>query len=202
MSGYTDLARLVTLRPLERPAPSDARRHSTFRSSWSSTIVLLAKELHAHGARSGVLEVDFREQDLRLDGLPRANARAHSPAVVLSFEAASVPGKPHLRYEVGTFTDWQDNVRAIALALQALRAVDRYGVTKRGEQYAGWKQLESGGPSAERGRDLIRRHGGLREALMATHPDRGGDPADFADVQAAREAADPIPASSTHGRRA
>jgi hypothetical protein len=49
-----------------------------------------------------------------------------------------------------------------------------------------WKQLESGGPSADRGRDLIREHGGVREALMATHPDHGGDPVDFADVQAAR----------------
>jgi hypothetical protein len=36
---------------------------------------------------------------------------------------------------------WQANVRAIALALEALRAVDRYGVTKRGEQYQGWTAL-------------------------------------------------------------
>jgi hypothetical protein len=36
---------------------------------------------------------------------------------------------------------WQANVRAIALALQALRAVDRYGVSTRGEQYTGWSAL-------------------------------------------------------------
>ena len=59
-------------------------------------------------------------------------------------------------------------------------------MTKRGEQYAGWKQLESGGPSAARGRELIQEHGSVREALFATHPDYGGDPADFAAVQAAR----------------
>jgi hypothetical protein len=40
--------------------------------------------------------------------------------------------------------DWQHNVRAIALGLEALRKVDRYGITRRGEQYAGWKALPAG----------------------------------------------------------
>ena len=133
----------------------------------------------------------MREADLRLDGLPRADRRARTPGVVLSFEATAVPGRPKLRYEVGTFTDWQDNLRAIALGLQALRAVDRYGVTKRGEQYAGWRALPmgAGDPSPDRGRRLIAHHGSVAAALKATHPDHGGSPVDFADVQAAREAA-------------
>lgn len=187
MSGYIDLVRLVTFRPLERPVRS-AYRVSPFKAGWTSTVELLAKELRQHGSRRAVLEIDFREQDLRLDGLPRADRRAQSAGVVLSFEATAVSGSPRLRYEVGTFNDWRDNLRAIALGLEALRAVDRYGVTKRGEQYAGWKQLATGGPSVERGRQLIREHGDVRRALLATHPDQGGDPADFADVQAAREA--------------
>ena len=33
------------------------------------------------------------------------------------------------------------NLRAIALALAALRAVERYGVTRRQEQYKGWAEL-------------------------------------------------------------
>lgn len=36
-------------------------------------------------------------------------------------------------------------------------------------------------------RQTISKFGRVRAALMATHPDRGGDPAEFADVQAARE---------------
>jgi hypothetical protein len=168
--SYAQLAHLVTFRPLERGLSDRPRRHTPFKASWTSTVELLAKELRAHGARQTVLEFDFREQDLRLDGLPYADKQARSPGIVLSFEATAV----------------QANVRAVALGLEALRAVDRYGVTRRGEQYAGWKQLESGGPSAERGRSLIREHGGVREALMATHPDHGGPAADFADVQAAR----------------
>jgi hypothetical protein len=189
MSGYEELARLVTFRPLERPVPGP-RRHAPFRARWGQTVELLAKELRAHGARRTVLEIDMREQDFRLDGMPRANANAQSPGIVLSFEATRVPGKPHLRYEVGTFYGWQDNVRAVALGLEALRAVDRHGVTKRGEQYAGWKALPvgTGDPSAERGRQIIREHGTVARALMATHPDRGGDADQFADVQAARMA--------------
>jgi hypothetical protein len=189
VSAYADLARYVTFRPLERPVRG-ANRHAPFRAGWSNTVELLAKELRQHGARQTVLEVDMFERDFRLDGMPRADRHARTPGIVLSFEAPAVPGRPHLRYEVGTFYDWRDNVRAVALGLEALRAVDRHGVTKRGEQYAGWKALPTGsGPSAERGRQIIREHGGdVRKALMATHPDHGGDSERFADVQAAREA--------------
>ncbi len=65
---------------------------------------------------------------------------------------------------------------------------DRHGITRRGEQYAGFKALSAGGPSRERGEQLLREHGSVRAALLATHPDHGGDPAAFADVQAARSA--------------
>lgn len=43
-----------------------------------------------------------------------------------------------------TYEHWQANVRAIALTLEALRAVDRYGATQ-GRQYAGFQQLTAGG---------------------------------------------------------
>lgn len=74
--------------------------------------------------------------------------------------------------------------------LEALRAVDRHGITRRGEQYAGFKALPPGGPSVERGRLLVEQHGSVRRALLATHPDHGGDPSELADVQAYREAHD------------
>lgn len=187
--SYADLGQLVTFRPLDGHLAC-GYRSSQFRGSWSSTVELFARELRAVGAQRAILEVALSDRDFRIDGLPRANARAFSPGVRLSFTASRVHGRPSLRYEVGTYDDWQDNVRAIALGLQALRAVDRYGVTKRGEQYAGWKQLAAGaGASVERGRGLIRDHGGVTQALKATHPDHGGSADDFADVQAAREAA-------------
>jgi hypothetical protein len=38
------------------------------------------------------------------------------------------------------------NARAIALGLEALRKVDRYRITKRGEQYTGWSALPPATP--------------------------------------------------------
>jgi hypothetical protein len=114
--------------------------------------LILERELAALRAKHVVLEVDFRERDLRLDGQLRADARCLSPAVRLAFESKHGP----LTYATDHFhrptwggqhfpmSDWQYNVRAIALSLESLRRVDRYGVTRRGEQYAGWKALPPG----------------------------------------------------------
>lgn len=190
MSGYSDLAGLVTFRPLSTPLPGPTYRGSTtwpFTASWTSTVELLVRELRHLRPRTALLEVDLREQDLRNDGLPRADRRARTPGVVLSLVGST---QGDLRYPCHAFHDWDENVRAIALALEALRKVDRYGVTQRGEQYAGWKALPAGpgDPSVARGEQLVREHGSMRAALMATHPDRGGDAQDFASVQALREA--------------
>ena len=193
MSGYSDLAGLVTFRPLTRqlPGPSyEGTWSSPFRAAWGNTVKDLAREIGHLQPRQAIVEVDMSETAFRLDGLPRASATAMSPGVILT-----LVGTEHgdLRYPCSTFHTWQDNVRAIALALEALRKVDRYGVTKRGEQYAGWKALPAGdGPNPTRGRSLVARHGSVRAALMATHPDHGGDPGDFADVQAYRESAEAV----------
>ena len=40
------------------------------------------------------------------------------------------------------------NLRSIALGLKALRAVDRYGVSRRGEQYAGFRAALTAGGNA------------------------------------------------------
>lgn len=45
------------------------------------------------------------------------------------------------QFAVDTFVHWQDNLRAIALGMEALRKVARYGIVKGNEQYSGWKQL-------------------------------------------------------------
>jgi hypothetical protein len=133
-----------TFRPLrwaEASTPASARRSRwTFKAGWQDTLDLLARELEHLKARDVVIEADFREQDLRLDGMPRANARQpEHPGVRIAFESRYGP----LVYSTDSCAFWQHNVRSIALGLEALRAVDRYGVTKRGEQYTGWKELSS-----------------------------------------------------------
>ena len=141
---------LYTLRPISDRTPFTGKHvYSDFDSTWGSTYSLLARELRALDAKNVVLELDYRDRDIRVDGQLRADARCQSPAVRLAFESKHGA----LTYATDRFVkrgyrnqmdDWQHNVRAIALGLEALRKVDRYGITQRGEQYAGWKALPSG----------------------------------------------------------
>lgn len=178
-----------TVRPIDQWPGSlvrGRRRRSPFRAGWSATASLLKRELEQLGARDTVLMIAVEESDIRLDGLLRASARPIHPGVIIAFDSRYGP----LKYSSDVFADWQDNVRAIALGLEALRKVDRYGITKRGEQYTGWKQLEAGANgvvmSAARAREILEDYGGWRNALKSTHPDAGGDPEQFRLVQEAR----------------
>jgi hypothetical protein len=188
----------VTLRPYDNPPPA-GDVSSPFDASLSQTLQVLAVELRMLDARQIVLQVGYREGDLRLDGMPRATAKMLHDAVALSFESKWGP----LRYETSEFKTrywrsgregWQENLRAVALAMEALRKVDRYGVSKRGEQYAGWKQLGTGIDVTEQMTEPMARAylrdvwgGDIRRALFETHPDRGGDGTEFRKVQRARE---------------
>lgn len=192
-----------TFRPLgawtEGNTP-ERRSRSAFRATWTSTLALLERELEHLDATRPVIQADFTEADIRADGMPRANARQPGhPGVRIAFGSRHGP----LTYATDTHEFWQHNVRAIALGLEALRAVDRYGVTKRGEQYTGWKQLgagtatpTNGGMTRSAALDAIARHVGLtflsgatneqelarllRQARGAAHPDRnGGDSSEF-----------------------
>lgn len=168
-----------------------SRRRAQFSAPWGSTISLLERELTNLAARKAVFQVALEERDFRLNGTPRARATASHPGVILAFDSKYGP----LKYAVDTFTKWDDNVRAIALAMEALRAVDRYGVTKRGEQYTGWKALIAGDDGTfglyDRESALewlsLEWDGDLRTALMETHPDRGGDPDEFRKVVRVKE---------------
>jgi hypothetical protein len=193
----------ATLRPLGVwPGPVTAeRKPSPFRASWRDTVKLLDRELWHLDAQDLVLQLDYQERDIRKDGMPRADARMGGPGVIISFQSKHGP----LRYPCDAFTDWRDNVRAIALALEALRRVDRYGITRRAEQYAGWKALPSstqpvmttaqaaawiGGLTAVQPRAILDSPQLAREtvrmAASRTHPDAGGDASDFARVQEAK----------------
>lgn len=170
------------------PTPADRRRsRHTFKAPWSRTLDDLDRELRMLHAYDLVIGAGFRDQDLRIDGLPRANApNPIHPGIELSF-TTSQHGR--LVYHTDVCEWWQHNVRSIALGLEALRAVDRYDITTSGQQYAGFRQIAatSGGPSLERGRVLISDHGGYRAAVKATHPDAGGDRIDFESVQLASD---------------
>jgi len=207
MTGFEELRALgVTFGPFDGPVPPASHESSRFASRWGDTVALLARELRMLDAEGIVVELNFRPEYFRLDGLPRANASADSPAVRVTFRSRWGP----LRYETAEYRSWQDNVRAIALSMEALRKVDRYGVSKRGEQYRGWRQLTAGSTAAE---DSVVTSGqavavvhrevedlydledvagafqadAIREALRRSHPDRGGSGEKFRMIMRARE---------------
>lgn len=200
-AAWGELAGLLEVRPLSSPLPAPdhpGQFSSPFTAPFASTLKLLRAEVKHLCPDRVILEADFRETDLRQDGMPRADRSARSPGLVLT-----LVGTPHgdLRYPCHRFYRWPENLRAIALALEALRKVDRYGVTKRGEQYAGWKALPApDAPDVQNGRAIIKALGGPAVALQATHPDTraafaernhlgvGYTDDDFRDVQAARDA--------------
>ena len=171
--------------------PASHRRRSPFKAGYDATLKLLLREAEALNAKHLVVQVDLQPRDIRVDGLPRANARhGNHPGVIISFDSRHGP----LRYATDAFDDWRSNFRAIALSLEALRAVDRYGVSKRGEQYRGWTAIgagtAAGGPfttrdeaetwmrkaAAEEGIDSWADYAALYRALAKRmHPDVRGD---------------------------
>lgn len=209
----------ATFRPIdhwpngEYTKPYARKSKYTFRGTYSDTLELLERELTQLGAKEVVVQLELDESDIRLDGMPRSNATTKGPAVIVAFDSKHGP----LKYATDTFADWKSNLRAIALGLEALRKVERYGITKWGEQYTGWKQLGGGMemPPAqmtiEDAADFIVEHStraglplerddiltlgawlndGYRMAAKVLHPDAGGSTAEFQKLQEAKRILD------------
>ena len=209
-----------TFRPLDQSTwPEDGRQdyvNCRFRSAYSSTMKLLSDELWRISVNEAVIELDLSERDIRRDGLPRSDAKPKSPRVRVSFEHPEIGP---LQYPCDTYNNYADNMRGIAMTLAAQRAMDRYGATRRNQQYAGWKQLpgqieivmtvelaarfiaESPGGYALSGDEpgdavqfIIDDVDYYREAYRQTakhyHPDTGGSEADFVKLQEARRVLD------------
>lgn len=210
------MARLV-YRPLAgwSDPVTDPRRSHSFSSGWTDTVHALLYEVERLGGDRVVLQVQADDRAMRRDGGIRADARVRDDGVVVSFDSRYGP----LRYACDTFTaawswqlpGWQANVRAIALGLEALRKVARYGIGQRGEQYTGWAALTAGAPtkitSSMDAATIIAKAsddphlGGFevlqqwaeygpryyRAAARASHPDHGGDAETFRLVQQARD---------------
>jgi hypothetical protein len=178
----------LTFRPLPTwpHKPTAPRSYSRFKANQRDTLRLLEYELIQLYAKNVIIGAGFRDSDLKMDGTPRADRQQQPylhPGVEISFDSKF----GRLTYATDEFTDWRANLRAIALSLQALRAVDRYGVSKRGQQYAGWAQLPPGDSLIERGRKLVEAAGSYDAAIKAHHPDRGGTTEDAAAINAYRD---------------
>lgn len=114
-----------------------ARKDAAFRTPYAKTLMLLDRELSHLNAKRIVVQAYFRQDQIRNDGWPRSSALPSEPGVIVSFASNS----GDLSYPCDRFKTYEDNIRAIALSLEALRSVDRYGVTRNSEQYKGWAKL-------------------------------------------------------------
>lgn len=115
------------------------RKPSPFRANWGDTLERLEREVRMLKGRDVVMALEVQPRDIRQDGGVRADARVKDPSVIVELRV----GPDLLQFPCDRYNYWQDNVRAIALAMEALRAVDRYGV-QQGRQYQGFKALPGG----------------------------------------------------------
>lgn len=179
--------------------PTRPQKSATYRAKYKQTLDLLERELRAVGAKQITIEAFFTPPQIRNDGWPRADARPSQPGVVLHFQTRRGP----MIFPSDKFNSWEDNLRAIGLTLEALRAVERHGATFDGQQYTGWAALpKSKGDdelrlaasvllkAAEWAERTIKKESFDRiwkAAVMKAHPDQGGSNERFNEVIAARD---------------
>lgn len=178
-----------TWRPLPAwPYPPSPKSSVSFRADWNQTMRQLGDEIERVEGADVLIGIVGPDSLFLFDGTPKAGFQTlvKHPGAELSFR---LPSGERPVFHTDAFASLQANLRAISNGLEALRAVDRYGITTGNEQYAGFAQLTAGGPSADRGALLVEKAGGLTPALKKHHPDHGGSPKDFADVQAYRQRA-------------
>jgi len=146
------------------------------------------------------------------------------PGVVITFDGPSGPlcfatdrfesSSKWMSGKTTYFPAWQNNVRAMALGLEALRKVDRYGITRGNEQYTGFRALGSGiempaaQMAAEEALEFLRIHAGwaygpdyddaedidraYRQGRRSCIPTPGASTADFQRLQEARQLLDGV----------
>ena len=133
-----------------KETPDDEQQAGPFRANYANTLDKLEYELKKIQAEHVVVEAYFSRSQIRNDGWPMSKANPSRSGVVLSFTAKG----RELSFPCDTYQTFDDNLRAITLALEALRAVDRYGVTQHAEQYKGWAKLPPA-PKTMRANDAL-----------------------------------------------
>ncbi|MDR6117244.1 hypothetical protein QE370_000428 [Aeromicrobium sp. SORGH_AS981] len=147
----TDRITYAALEDRDWLRPSVDRRNSLFSAAWSDTASKLCAEVDAiSDERGGLITIalDVLPGQLKVNGTGlKANQAPSTPAVEVTFDTQHGP----VRFRADAYTrtwgripPWRDNVRAVALTLEYLRAVDRHGAADHGQQYGGFLALEAG----------------------------------------------------------
>lgn len=192
------------------------REYSRFDSSYQQTRELLWREITLLDAQQCVVQLDAKSSQITRDGQLKSGSKIEHPGVIVTVET---PKYGPLVYSTDRFLGtydrpaWQHNLRAIALGLEALRKIERYGIAERGQQYAGYRELGSGIPlgqeaapsmTAEQAAAYMITTAGMaidiatvlddpdvadlayKLAAKQSHPDVGGDPETFRKLGEAR----------------
>lgn len=193
-----------TYRPIERwPRELTAERsNAPYRADWKSTVRVVRHELAALQAETVIFELAVTEREINQDGRLRADHRLQHPGVIVAFQSNVGP----LKLPCDTFKEWAHNVRAIALHLEHLRLAGLYGVGRFGEQYRGWKALPDSSSltpamTVDQAAAFLHQVTGTlyvailevtesfreayRRAAVKFHPDRGGNPETWNQLQEA-----------------
>lgn len=180
------------------PTWSYQQKSAPFRAPYARTLDLLETELGHLRAKEILIQAYLKREDIRNDGWPRSSARPSKPGIILTFEVLKGKNRITMSFPCDRFNDWEDNLRAIAKSLEALRMVDRYGVTRNNEQYRGFAALPEADPNTQRNAAITFMsrltgwsetqivndpQGAYRLAARATHPDHGGSAGAFVRLQ-------------------
>jgi hypothetical protein len=130
-------------RPLEgwprEFTPPQLRKRKPFQvTDPKLNVAFLRRELVHLGVSGAIVQTAHAEDQIsKLSGAPILDRTPKHPGVIVAADTKHGA----LKWVCDDCAKWTDNLRAIALTLERLRLADRYGVTRRGEQYTGWKML-------------------------------------------------------------
>lgn len=177
--------------------PVTKGKSSPFSAKLTSTLDLLDREAFMLGADAVEVFTSHLTSERLRDGQPGRRGATVFGAVRVALTSRKAG---RLSWTGSTYSEWEDNLRAVALTMEKLRAIDRYGAT-HGEQYAGFAALPAG-DGGTRARAMIAEAAGVdllgsvdghltdqqlvRRAIRATHPDvNEGDRSRYDQVVAA-----------------
>lgn len=162
--------------------------------AWDRIQKEMQREVAQVNGKDLTLAIDVRSPgDFRFDGGIRADARPTTSRIVVSFTR---PDGRRLVFPADAYGYWQHNVWGIRLSLEALRSVDRHGVTSGDLQYEGFAQITSSSSAMTPAEafKVIAGLSGIEEAALAypsvfasavklarskAHPDAGGSQESF-----------------------
>lgn len=166
------------------PYPPQPSRPAWFgKVEWGDAVQGLVDEVAAIEGDDLIIGVVIDPTLLTWDGRmrPKAHLRATHAGAEVSFDVKGT----RLSFHTSAFADLKGNVHAIARGLEALRRIERYGITSGNQQYAGFALLPAD-VAVERGRRLVDEAGSIDAALKRHHPDAGGTADAFSAVIAYR----------------